>query len=261
MQKAFLIMQKYIDQALSEGNRTKADQGFAFLKERELIGQQAFSDITIKSIRELVCEKGLTQAMTEARNRLASRYADLAPMAVVAEKRGMVSAIQAKYNASPDDACVQLESDGSLELSIIAAKEAEIQRLQQAEAERIRNEKAARIKLAPKLMRDQWDTMKFCVNYGNFLRGKDFSDVLGEGKALEGVFAAEAKRRNLAVDKTSVQKEVIRMGMSECSLYASWGEPNDVNRSVGAWGVHKQHIYDKSQYVYTENGRIKSWQD
>lgn len=52
----------------------------------------------------------------------------------------------------------------------------------------------------------------------------------------------------------------IWIGMTKDMLLESWGRPNDINRTVGSWGVHEQCIYT-SAYVYIENGVVTSWQD
>jgi len=48
--------------------------------------------------------------------------------------------------------------------------------------------------------------------------------------------------------------------MTKEQVLASWGKPEDINRSVGRWGVHEQWIYD-STYLYFENGILTSFQD
>jgi len=58
-----------------------------------------------------------------------------------------------------------------------------------------------------------------------------------------------------------VKEEKIRLGMPEKMLIMAWGEPDDINESVGIWGTHKQYVYGSGQYVYVENGFITSWQD
>lgn len=261
MRKAFLIMKEHIDKAATEDNPMAVKQGLDFLKSRDLIGAQAISDITIKNIRDLSCQKGFPVAMEETVRQLTSRYAEVAPDALLVEKRSLVATIQEKYSGIPDQVCASLEADAGLEASVQARKETEEKRIRAARDEEVRKEKAFKLKQAPQFMRTNWQNLEFCVNYGEFLRGKDFSEQFGEGRSLENIFAAEAKRRNLNVDRAAAKKEVIRMGMNECTLYASWGEPDRVNNSVGRWGVHKQHVYDRGQYVYTENGRITSWQN
>jgi hypothetical protein len=59
----------------------------------------------------------------------------------------------------------------------------------------------------------------------------------------------------------------IVLGMTKELVRFSWGEPTDVNRSVGSWGVHEQWVYRFSTspysatYMYFENGILTSWQD
>ncbi len=95
---------------------------------------------------------------------------------------------------------------------------------------------------------------KFCAAFGNALRG--------DSKAVAAVAHTEAKRRNLSFNSAAAIAQEFKMGESECQLYAAWGFPDSQNRSVGSWGVHTQHVYrDFGTYVYTENGRVTSWQD
>lgn len=117
---------------------------------------------------------------------------------------------------------------------------------------------------------------KICMAYGKVLRGEEINEIgesLGEevfenGESLPTVdmkisvklVKAEALRRKLVFNDSLIRKEKVRIGMSECELYAAWGLPGEQNRTVGSWGVHIQHIYGNS-YVYTENGRVTSWQD
>jgi hypothetical protein len=260
MRKAFLIMKEHIDRAVASDNQLVVKQGLDFLKNRDLIGAQAISDITIKKIRDLSCQKGFPAVIEEAAQQLNSKYAEVAPVRLLIEKRSIVAMIQEKFDRIPDQVCSSLEEDSIIAL-IQIKKELEIKRQQNVRDEEDRKEKEAKIKQAPQHMRTNWSNLEFCVNYGGFLKGQDFSKQLGEGKALENIFIAEAKRRNLNVDRVVVKKEIIRIGLNECTLYASWGEPDKVNNSVGRWGVHKQHVYGRGQYVYTENGRITSWQD
>lgn len=52
----------------------------------------------------------------------------------------------------------------------------------------------------------------------------------------------------------------IWIGMTKSMLLESWGRPNDINRTVGAWGVHEQWVFGDT-YVYLENDIVTSWQD
>lgn len=82
-------------------------------------------------------------------------------------------------------------------------------------------------------------------------------------KNVESLFRAELARRKLTVNKNQVIGKEIRIGATECSVYASSGLPSDVNRTVGAWGVHKQLVFGRAyrSYIYIQNGRVSSFQD
>ena len=58
----------------------------------------------------------------------------------------------------------------------------------------------------------------------------------------------------------SVADKNIILGMTPEQAKASWGEPEKINESVGTWGRHEQWVYGH-QYVYFENGVLRSWQD
>lgn len=100
----------------------------------------------------------------------------------------------------------------------------------------------------------------FCRNFGLALRREPIDDVPA-GVNPVALFKADAKRRGLAINSGLVANERIRIGMSECELYASWGFPDRQSRSVGRYGTHIQHVYSSQVYVYTENGRVTGWQD
>ena len=61
-------------------------------------------------------------------------------------------------------------------------------------------------------------------------------------------------------EASSIREGEIFLGMSETALNCAWGRPDTVNTSVGSWGVHKQYVYGYN-YVYVENGTVKSWQN
>ena len=54
----------------------------------------------------------------------------------------------------------------------------------------------------------------------------------------------------------------IQLGMTKEMVIDSWGRPDDINRTVGSWGVHEQWVYERNKtYLYFENGILTSWQD
>lgn len=60
---------------------------------------------------------------------------------------------------------------------------------------------------------------------------------------------------------TIVAKREVRLGMTKAMVIDSWGQPKDINRTVGSWGVHEQWVYGDRTYLYFENGKLTSWQD
>ena len=41
----------------------------------------------------------------------------------------------------------------------------------------------------------------------------------------------------------------------------AWGEPDNINRTTGSWGVHEQWCYDWGGYLYIENGKLAAIQN
>ena len=76
------------------------------------------------------------------------------------------------------------------------------------------------------------------------------------------------RRCNISIGEWNlIDQKRVSIGMSEDALVCSWGYPGvygDVNESVGIWGKHKQWVYNnggrRSMYVYTQNGKVTSWQ-
>lgn len=60
--------------------------------------------------------------------------------------------------------------------------------------------------------------------------------------------------------RKAILEEKIMLGMSADDVKTSWGDPKNINRSVGSWGVHEQWVYSGT-YVYFENGKLTSWQN
>lgn len=79
---------------------------------------------------------------------------------------------------------------------------------------------------------------------------------------------AEQQNRKVALIKkygTSIAQQIIDgkvwIGMTGEMAIESIGKPNDINRTVGSWGVHEQWVYGRDVYLYFENGKLTSWQD
>lgn len=143
-----------------------------------------------------------------------------------------------------------------------AAVEAESQRKQNEETELTRLDKERQAKMlkdAPEGIRALSED-EFCDYYGDFLRGNDLAGF-GTADELSLVMKKEAQRRKVRVKEALIKQRKIQLGISTCELYASWGEADSKNRSVGSYGVHIQHVYGSGVYVYSQNGKVTSWQD
>lgn len=57
-----------------------------------------------------------------------------------------------------------------------------------------------------------------------------------------------------------IREQKVAIGMTPDQVRLSWGEPKHINELLGRWGNHQQWVYDLSQYVYIENGRVSSLQ-
>lgn len=62
-------------------------------------------------------------------------------------------------------------------------------------------------------------------------------------------------------DMYAINDAKVYIGISEKAMFCVMGPPDDANRSVGSWGVHVQYVYRGRVYIYTQNGKVTSWQD
>lgn len=123
-----------------------------------------------------------------------------------------------------------------------------------------KDRQALTLKNAPKNIKSLTSS-EFCELYGYMIRDQDIPDF-GTASDMKKIMINEASRRKVKVNTKLVKGQLLKLGISTCELYASWGLPNDENKSVGSFGVHIQHVYSSSGvYVYSENGRVSSWQE
>jgi len=59
----------------------------------------------------------------------------------------------------------------------------------------------------------------------------------------------------------AINKRSVLIGMTPAMARAAWGRPEDINRSVGSYGVHEQWCYGNGCYLYFEDGILTSWQN
>lgn len=53
----------------------------------------------------------------------------------------------------------------------------------------------------------------------------------------------------------------VKLGMTKEMCRESWGDPNDINKTIGSWGTHEQWVYSGGNYLYFENGKLTSIQN
>jgi hypothetical protein len=117
---------------------------------------------------------------------------------------------------------------------------------------------------APQILSDM-DKDDFCVAYGKYLAKQKIKEIGSLEKNLSSLMKTEVKKRKLVIRTKYASTSSVRPGMTDCELFAAVGLPTKRNRDVGELGVHVQNIYNfyggSDFYVYTENGRVTSWQD
>lgn len=145
----------------------------------------------------------------------------------------------------------QLEKQRMLD----AEKELDERKINEARALK---EKEDYIRQLPEQLRS-YSKDEFCIEYGRYLQKRN-GDIDSEPR-VHNAMLKELNRRNIKLNITQIVQQKIKLGISTCQLYASWGNPKSENRSVGKWGVHIQHVYGSGVYVYSENGLVTSWQD
>lgn len=73
---------------------------------------------------------------------------------------------------------------------------------------------------------------------------------------------AEEQARKEAEEKARKKSQGVYIGMTQQDvLDSSWGKPKDINKTIGAWGVHEQWVYGNGNYLYFEDGILTSIQN
>ena len=69
----------------------------------------------------------------------------------------------------------------------------------------------------------------------------------------------KAKKWPPEIEQAVINRSVLR-GMTAEQATLAWGKPQQVNKTVGSWGVHEQWVYHSGGYLYFENGVLTSLQ-
>lgn len=95
---------------------------------------------------------------------------------------------------------------------------------------------------------------------------KALNDKVNQAKANEQARELARHQHNIEMRERNNRKDP-KVGMSAAvALNSSWGRPDDVNKTVNAYGVSEQWVYRgtgyaKSRYLYFKNGILTSMQD
>ena len=75
-------------------------------------------------------------------------------------------------------------------------------------------------------------------------------------------YTEDKKNKEWEEEKAKRKSQGVSLGMTKQQVIdSSWGEPNDINTSIGSWGVHEQWVYGNGNYLYFENGILTSIQN
>ncbi len=61
-------------------------------------------------------------------------------------------------------------------------------------------------------------------------------------------------------DRVLISDGYIKRGMTKQQARLSWGDPDEIHRTVFSGGIHEQWVYGNN-YLYFENGILTAWQD
>ena len=106
------------------------------------------------------------------------------------------------------------------------------------------------------------------INKISRLQGEHTFQILREASQRRSEDDRESSRSYLNIEK-AIQNKELKLGMPLMEIYEAHGKPSDINKTVGAWGVHEQWVYTKwlnshpsnRIYIYFEDGVLTAWQN
>ncbi len=67
-------------------------------------------------------------------------------------------------------------------------------------------------------------------------------------------------RPTIREESVCLERKVF-VGMPEAYARISWGDPNDINRTITRFGTHEQWVYESGNYLYIDDGKVSSIQN
>ena len=84
---------------------------------------------------------------------------------------------------------------------------------------------------------------------------------------MKAISAANKAKRKVELTKkfgasnaNLILEGIVQIGMTKAMCEESWGTPDDINKSIGSWGIHEQWVYGNS-YLYFEDNKLTSIQN
>lgn len=108
-----------------------------------------------------------------------------------------------------------------------------------------------------------YQTLLNDYNYicGRFQLKSDYEQIiLAERLAKNKRKANLIRKYGTAIANLIIQGKV-RIGMTKQMCLESWGEPDDINTTIGSYGTHEQWVYGNGYYLYFENGKLTNIQN
>ncbi len=127
------------------------------------------------------------------------------------------------------------------------------------EASELPGRQASERRRLPTLLAEMTPTA-FCEAYGKAARGEQAVAEWLPRQEEQTAFRAAAKKRGLRISEDLVMGKSVRIGASQCDVYAALGPPSVRNRTVNAFGESLQLVYGRL-LVYVSRGVVTAWQD
>ena len=253
---AFRKVQEFLEAAEAEGRNDLADHAYRFLSNRTLIANEAISDINLLEISIAICNNENENPFLDFEIRLQSKLAQLADIDLLRQKIVLLDFAKNIKRDSGAEACKNMTSFANEEKKKILDQNA----ANENEQREIKTTRTQDQKLSFK----QMTSTDFCDAYGKNIRYSG-SKKQESPENIDSILKKELQRRKINLDQSLIISRSIRIGSSECQVYASFGPPDRINRSVGGYGEHKQFIFPQGTanpiYVYIKNGHVTSFQD
>lgn len=95
---------------------------------------------------------------------------------------------------------------------------------------------------------------------GRFQLKSYYDNVLAITAANKARRKTELTRKYGASNAVLILEGKVRLGMTKAMCRESWGDPYDINTSIGSWGTHEQWVYGNS-YLYFEGNKLTAIQN